>query len=376
MPADLEVERIQFLEIHLPLKEPFRISSGVMDTKRALLVRLEQDGVAAWSECAALARPNYIPDTVDTSWTALTEWLAPRILASRFRGPEAVSAELDRDIRGHRMAKAALEMGCWELSAQLERVALSRLLGGTRTRVETGISLGIEESAEALAERVRSVVRSGYKRVKVKIKPGRDYDYLSAAREAAGDIPVMADANSAYTLDDTAELRRLDDLDLMMIEQPLAWDDLPGHALLQREIRTPVCLDECVSTPRHAETMLQLDAGRIINIKPGRVGGFTPARRIHDLCQRAGLPVWCGGMLESGIGRAHNVALASLPNFIMPGDLSPSSRYWHRDVVTPAWEMNEPGYLAVPTESVGMGVEVDMDRIEDLTVRSFELSRS
>lgn len=372
----IEVERIELREIHLPLKEPFRISSGTVDTKRVLLVRLEQEGVAGWAECAALDRPNYIPDTVDTCWTALTEWLGPRVLTASFQEPAEVSPELDRDIRGHRMAKAALETGCWELSARLRQVSLSRLLGGERDRVATGISLGIEESPEALGERVASVVRSGYRRVKVKIKPGRDYAYLAAARAAAGPVPVMADANSAYTLADTEALRRLDELELLMIEQPLAWDDLPGHARLQRELDTPVCLDECVSTPRHAETMIELDAGRIINIKPGRVGGFTPALRIHDICESRGIPVWCGGMLESGVGRAHNVALASLPNFTMAGDLSPSSRYWDRDVVDPAWEMNEPGYLDVPADRTGMGVEVDLDRVEDLTVRSVELRRS
>ncbi|HSH45821.1 MAG TPA: o-succinylbenzoate synthase [Longimicrobiales bacterium] len=369
----LEVERIELREVRLPLKEPFRISSGVMDTKRALLVRLEQDGVSAWSECAALSEPNYIPDTVDTSWLALTEWLVPRFLQSSL-SPEEVSAELDRNLRGHRMAKAALEMGGWDLSARLQGVSLSRLLGGDRDRVATGISLGIQADPGALAERVSAAVADGYRRIKVKIKPGRDYDYLAAARDAAGDVPVMADANSAYTLDDTESLRRLDALDLLMIEQPLAWDDLPGHAHLQQELETPICLDECVATPRHAETMIELDAGRIINIKPGRVGGFTPSREIHDLCQRNGLAVWCGGMLETGIGRGHNVALASLPNFTMAGDLSPSSRYWERDIVRPGWEMTEPGYLDVPS-GPGFGVEVDTDYIDDLTDRAITLRR-
>lgn len=374
--CDLRIERMVLREIRLPLKEPFRISSGMVETRRAILVQLEQDGVTGWAECAAFDRPNYIPDTIDTCWTAIGEWLSGRLLGARFGRVEDVSDELDRDIRGHRMAKAALEMGCWELTAQLQGVALSTLLGGTRTRVATGISLGIQPSPEALAERVRSAARDGYLRIKVKIKPGNDFEFLCAARDAADGTALMADANSAYTLGDLPTLRRIDDLDLMMIEQPLAWDDLQGHAELQRALRTALCLDECVGTPRHAEAMVVLDAGRIINIKPGRVGGFRHAREIHDLCQNRDVPVWCGGMLETGIGRAHNVALASLPNFTMPGDLSPSSRYWHRDIVSPAWEMREPGYLTVPVDRPGMGVDVDTDYIDDLTVRSIVLSRN
>jgi len=375
-PCDLQIERIVLREIRLPLKEPFRISSGAFDQKQILLLQFEQDGTEAWSECAALHLPIYIPDTVDTCWTAISEWLVPRILGTRFRELESVSTELDRNIRGHRMAKAALEMACWEMAARMEGVALARLLGGTRSQVATGISLGIQESLQALAEKVRAAAGAGYGRVKVKIKPGKDYQYLAAAREAAGETPVMADANSAYEMGDLPQLRRLDDLGLLMIEQPLAWDDLEGHAKLQRELRTPLCLDESVATPRHAETMIRLDAGRIINIKPGRVGGFRFSVEIHDICSDRDVPVWCGGMLESGIGRAHNVALASLPNFKMAGDLSPSSRYWEKDIITQAWEMTDPGFLDVPLDRPGNGVEVDLDWVDDVTVRTAEFSRS
>jgi o-succinylbenzoate synthase len=374
--CDLRIDRIVLREIRLPLKEPFRISSGVFDAKHVLLVELEQDGIRGWAECAALDLPIYIPDTVETSWLAIAEWLASRILQSRFRDPQEVSKALDANVRGHRMAKAALEMGCWEVAARLKGMSLARILGGTRRRVATGISLGIQESITALASTVHRVKADGYRRIKVKIKPGKDYEYLAAAKEAAGDVPVMADANSAYRISDLPQLKRLDSLGLLMIEQPLDWDDLAGHAALQREMETPICLDECVATPAHAESMITLDAGRIVNIKPGRVGGFSHSIAIHDICAKHDVPVWCGGMLESGVGRAHNVALASLPNFSMAGDLSPSSRYWARDIVRPAWEMETPGYLDVPMDKVGSGVDVDIDFVEDLTVRRAEFTRN
>ena len=371
----LRLERIVLREIRLPLREPFRISSGVCTERRILLLELEDaSGTTGWSECVAGELPNYSPETVETAWHATREWLAPRVLGREIPGPEHVHALLERDIRGHDMAKAGIEMGCWEVAARLRGVPLARLLGGVHRRVPVGISIGIQESPEALVVRARAAAAQGYRKVKVKIRPGADVEYVRAVREALGPhVAVMADANSAYTLADADHLARLDAFSLTMIEQPLGDDDLVRHAELQRRLRTPICLDESITSLDRAEDMIALGSGRIVNIKPGRVGGFGPSIAIHDLAMRNGMPVWCGGMLESGVGRAHNVALASLPNFTLPGDLSPSARYWERDVVRPEWTMGPDGMVDVPLERPGIGVDVDVDRVDDLTVRREEL---
>jgi O-succinylbenzoate synthase len=253
-------------------------------------------------------------------------------------------------------------------------VSLAALLGGVRERIETGISLGIQPDPEALVAKARDAARSGYRKIKLKVKPGADVAFVSAVRDALGpDAPLMVDANNAYTVADFDHLAQLDAFDLVMIEQPLAWDDLVRHAELQKRIATPICLDESITSLERAEDMIRLSSGRIVNIKPGRVGGFGVSLAIHDLCRDHGIPVWCGGMLESGVGRAHNVALASLPNFSVPGDLSPSNRYWERDIVTPEWTMAD-GMVAVPRDSPGIGVEVDRDRVDDLTVKARTLT--
>ena len=367
----LRIERIVLREIRLPLREPFRISSGVCTERRIALLELtDAAGVTGWSECVAGEAPNYSAETIDTAWHAIREWLAPRVLAVRIDGAESVHDLLDRDIAGHNMAKAALEMGCWEVAARLQETSLSRLLGGTRDRVPTGISIGIQASAAGLVERAQRALAEGYRKIKVKIRPGADVEYVRAVRDALGsEVSLMADANSAYHLADADHLAELDAFGLIMIEQPLGRDDLVRHAALQKRLKTPICLDESITDVDRCEDMIALGSGRIVNIKPGRVGGFTVSRRIHDLCQRHGIPVWCGGMLESGIGRAHNIALASLPNFSLPGDLSPSRRYWERDVVTPEWEMDRDGLVPVPVAEIGMGVTPDMDRVDGLTVR-------
>jgi O-succinylbenzoate synthase len=366
------LDAITLREIRLALKEPFRISSGTMQERRIALLELtDRDGASCWSECVAFQLPIYSAETIDTAWMAIREWLAPRVLGRALDGPEGVHALLEKDIRGHNMAKAALEMGCWGLAAEVARVPLSRLLGGTRDRVPTGISLGIQREPAALVARAQAAVRDGYRKVKVKIRPGQDVEYVRAVRTALGtSIGLMADANSAYTLDDVDHLVKLDEFGLIMLEQPLGDDDLVRHATLQRRMTTPICLDESVTGVDRAEDMIALGSGRIVNIKPGRVGGFAVSKAIHDVCARAGIPVWCGGMLESGIGRAYNVALASLPNFSLPGDLSPSARYWHRDVVTPEWTMDDEGMVAVPRDRPGLGVALDHDFLDALTVRS------
>ena len=374
---NLHIESIVLREIRLPLKEPFRISSGVVDTRRICLLELcGADGVTGWSECVAGELPNYSAETIDTAWHAMREWLAPRVLGVDIDHPDQVFARLDRNVRGHNMAKAAIEMGCWDVAARQRSVSLSRLLGGTRDRVATGISIGIQSSPAALAQRARAAFEQGYRKIKVKIEPGADVEYVRAVRAELGPaVHLMADANSAYTLADADHLAELDAFNLIMLEQPLGRDDLVRHAELQRRLTTPICLDESITDVDRAEDMIALKAGRIINIKPGRVGGFAVSRAIHDVCQRHAIPVWCGGMLESGIGRAHNVALASLPNFSLPGDLSPSARYWARDIVTPEWTMDGDGMVHVPRDRPGIGVQVNVDRVDDLTVRRETLAR-
>ena len=368
----LRANHLTLRDILLPLKEPFLISSGEVSERRICLLELrDADGVSAWSECVAGESPNYSSETIDTAWLAITQWLAPRALNRTFKQPNEVFGILSNGIRGHNMAKAAVEMGFWALDAKLRGIALSELLGGTRDRVVTGISLGIQQSPDALVERARRARAEGYRKIKLKIMPGSDIDYVRAVREDLGaDASIMADANSAYTIQDADHLAQLDAFKLLMIEQPLGQDDLVRHATLQTRLETPLCLDESITDVQRAEDMITLGSGRIINIKPGRVGGFTQSLAIHDLCQRSRIPVWCGGMLESGIGRAHNVALASLPNFTLPGDLSPSARYWERDIVLPEWTMDADGMVRVPTEMPGIGVVVDRDRIDNLTIRS------
>jgi O-succinylbenzoate synthase len=260
-------------------------------------------------------------------------------------------------------------MGMWGLEAEQLGMPLARLIGGSREHIEVGISLGIQLSPDALVEKARAALGQGYRKVKIKIKPGKDLDFVAAVRSAFPLAPLMADANNAYTLEDSSSLIAMDDLGLMMFEQPLAWDDIVRHAELQRRLKTPICLDESITNLQRAQDMVQLGSGRIINIKPGRVGGFTSSLAIHDYCEANGIPVWCGGMLESGVGRAYNVALASLPNFTKPGDVSPSARYWERDIVTPEWTMRADGTVRVPLDRPGIGVRVDRDRVDDLTVR-------
>jgi O-succinylbenzoate synthase len=374
--VELRTDRITLREIRLPLRERFEISSGWEEERRILLLELRHpDGAVVWSECVAGSRPNYSPETIDTAWLAISEWIAPRVLGRSFAGPEAVAPALDDGVRGHPMAKAAVEMALWTLAAELRGESLAGLLGGTREQVEVGISLGIQPSPGALAEKAHEAVGTGYRKIKLKIRPGEDRRYVAAVRERLGPgIALAVDANAAYTLADAPELERLDPFDLMMIEQPLAHDDLRRHAELQTRLRTPICLDESIVSVASAEDMLALGSGRIINIKPGRVGGLRAARAIHDLAAERKIPVWCGGMLESGVGRAYNVALASLDNFRLPGDLSPSSRYWEQDIVRPEWTMSADGLVTVPMDEPGLGVEVDRDRIDDLTVRVEEIT--
>ncbi len=362
----VRIDRVVIREIPLELREYFEISSGGTQARRVVLLTLEADGITAWSECVAGETPGYSYETADTAWHVLTTWLLPAL----------VGTEVDDGrrlhpvpwLRGHPMARAAVEMAGWDLEAKRRGQSLGKLLRATRRAVPVGVSIGIQPRDEDLVSRVEGYLDEGYRKIKIKIKPGRDAKMLGAVRKRFPDAPLMADANSAYSLElDLPRLRAMDSCNLMMIEQPLAHEDLLDHATLQREIRTAVCLDESIRSLDDARLAHHLGSGRIINIKPGRVGGFASSIAIHDLCLTAGWPVWCGGMLESGIGRAYNVALAALPGFTIPGDISNSRRYWTRDIVWPEFEMKD-GMMLVP-KGPGIGVEPDVERIEALTVR-------
>lgn len=368
------VTSIKLREISMILREPFEISSGVESERRILLLEFrEADGTVAWSECVAGNGPHYFPETVDSAWIAIHKWIGPRVIGHEFESAADVGPVVEQDIRGNQMARAAVEMGFWALAAEMQNVPLAKLLGGTRDKVAAGISIGIQPDSDTLATQAQHAIEEGYSRIKVKIKPDKDLQYVRAVRNKLGDEAlIMADANSAYTLDDTDTLRALDEFNLMMIEQPLAWDDLLRHADLQKEIPTPICLDESITSLTRAQEMQELGSGKIINIKPGRVGGLREAKLIHDFAEQNDIPVWCGGMLESGIGRAYNVALASLPNFTLPGDLSPSHRYWDRDIVHQEWMMDREGYVEVP-QTAGLGVDVDTELVEQLTVRTEQI---
>ncbi len=374
----MRIEKIVLREIRLPLKEPFRISSGITQTRRICLLEMTSaDGASEWSECVAGEEPNYSYETIDTAWLAIREWVAPRILGKDIKRPEDVFPILEADFRGHTMAKAAVEMGFWAVAARTAGVSLAKLLGGVRTEIEVGISIGIQQNPQMLAEKVKKSLDRGYRKIKMKIEPGKDVEFIRYVRDSVPTAThLMVDANNAYGVADFETLQKLDEFNLLMIEQPLACDDLLRHARLQKMLRTPLCLDESITSVERAQDMIDLGSGRIVNIKPGRVGGFAPSIAIHNLCAENGIPVWCGGMLESGVGRAYNVALASLPNFIFPGDISPSERYWHQDVVIPEWTMSNDGRMRVPFDQPGIGVEVDVNRVEDLSVRREVLQKT
>jgi O-succinylbenzoate synthase len=363
----VKIERVELRLVPLRLRERFEISSGARQDRVILLLTLYGEGAVGWGECVAAEDPSYSYETTETAWHVLSDFLLPAVLGRDATDPADVLAPASW-VRGHRMAKAAVEMAAWDLYARLLDVPLSVALGASPRAVPVGVSVGLQPSDDALLERVATYVEQGYRRIKIKIKPGRDVEMLGKVRARFPGVPLMADANAAYTLADADHLAALDPLDLMMIEQPLGFEDLREHARLQQRIATPVCLDESIESLEDARFALELGACRVVNIKPGRVGGLASARAIHDLCAERGVPVWCGGMLESGVGRAHNVSLATLPNFVLPGDISESRRYWERDIVTPEFVMRD-GTLSLPPGS-GIAVEPDVERIEALALRT------
>jgi O-succinylbenzoate synthase len=366
---DLQLERIELREIELPLKWPFETSFGRITRRRILIVRVfDKDGASGYGECVAAENPFYNHETIDTAWLITAKYVAPILAAARIENAAQVSYALG-PIRENRMAKAGVEAAIWDLEARIAQAPLWQHIKGTRDEITCGVSIGLQSSIEALLDKVSREVESGYQRIKIKIKPGKDVQLVEAIRKQFPAITLSVDANSAYRIEtDTALLKRLDNYNLLMIEQPLAPGDLVDHSKLQRELRTPICLDEsivCLTNARHAH---ELRACGIINIKLGRVGGYSEAKAIQSFAQEHDMPVWCGGMLEAGIGRAHNIALSTLPGFTLPGDVSASERYWEEDIIDPPVTVSREGTIKAPTGH-GIGYEVNEARIEALTVR-------
>jgi len=364
-PAPLRLDALELRLVRLPLLEPFEVSFGRMESRLLFLLRLEAGAHFGWGECVAWEAPLYSYETVGTARHVIRRHLAPAILGKEIKDLADLASRFGA-FRGHPMAKAGIELAFVDLVARLRGESIARVIGGVRHEVEVGVSLGIQPTVDALDERVRHFLGLGYRRIKLKIKPGADVSIVSEIRKRHPRVLLSVDANAAYTLADAGLLRQLDAYDLLMIEQPLAHDDLVDHASLQQTLTTAICLDESITSHDRARQALETGACRIVNLKIGRVGGYSEALRIHDLCVERGVPLWCGGMLESGIGRAHNVALASLPGFTLPGDISGSRRYFERDVIVPPVEVAADGTVAVPT-SAGLGFEVDVAFLESRT---------
>ena len=363
----LNIDAIHLREINMPLAHPFETSFGLTTGRRIMLVELEADGLTAWGECVAGEHPYFSDEMIDTAWIIAETELAPRLLEADLEGGSSCP-DLFKQVRGHRMAKAAFENAVWDLEALVDRVPLAKLLGGTRKVIPCGVSIGIQPSLEQLMEKIATELDAGYQRIKLKCKPGWDNRIFEAVRKQWPDILLSCDANSVYRMKDLDHIAEWDAFGLLMIEQPLWYDDFYFHSMLQKRIATAICLDEAIRNRRDALAAIDMESCRIINIKVGRVGGFSEAIAVHNAAAERGIPVWCGGMLETGIGRAHNIALSSLANFSLPGDVSASSRYWEQDIIEPAVTVSSKGEIVVPT-TPGRGFEVQKDRIERLTVR-------
>jgi O-succinylbenzoate synthase len=369
----MKISKIELIEIKMPLVHFFETSFGRTYERRIILTRVEDaSGAEGWGECTAGETPSYCEEWTESCWAVLRDILSPMITGKEIESA-AQTWDLMKKIRGNRMAKAALETAVWDLEAKSLNVPLWKHLGGVNQEIECGVSIGIQDSIEQLLEKIEVELNAGYKRIKIKIAPHWDYEVVKRVREQFGDILLMGDANSAYTLSaDVDKLKSLDDFDLMMLEQPLAHDDIVDHAKLQREIKTPICLDEPIKSPEDARKAIELESGKIINLKNGRVGGHTESKRIETICRENKIPVWCGGMLESGIGRAHNIAISTLAGYTLPGDVSASKRYWAEDIIEPAVEVLKNGTIIAP-EKAGIGFDVQGERIDKLTVRKTKI---
>ena len=368
----MRIESITARELKMRLKAPFETSFGVTQDRRVVLLEVHTDVGTGWSEVTAMEGPYYNAETIHTAWIMRREFLSGLVLDVDVASPEEIS-ELMENVRGQEMAKAAIECAAWDAFACSKNMSLSHVLGGTRDVIASGVSLGIQSDTGKLLDTVGKELADGYQRVKLKIKPGKDVAVVAAVRKSFPDIDLTVDANSAYRLEDADLLKELDDFGLSYIEQPLPWNEIYQHSLLQPQLKTAICLDECIHGVRDAEAAIALGACRVINIKLGRVGGHSAARRIQALCLSKGIPVWCGGMLESGVGRAHNIAMSTLPGFVLPGDVSASQRYWVEDIIEPEVNVTAQGTIDVPT-APGIGYRIKLDEIEKLTVRREEWS--
>ena len=362
----MKISSLTLHHISMPLVAPFETSFGRETVRECIILSLQADGLTGYGECVASREHGYNYETTGTAWHILKDFIAPLILGQDVKDAADFQQRVER-IRGHHLAKAEVEMALWDLLGKRDGKSLKQMFGGTRETVEVGVSIGIQESASALVRSVESYLSQGYRRVKIKIKPGHEVEETLAVRKANPDLRLQVDANSAYTLESAQVLKVIDDLDLLLIEQPLFEDDIWDHRLLQSEFKTPICLDESVVSPRHARYALEMKACRIINIKPARLGGLSQGIAVHDLCRAQDAPVWCGGMLETGIGRASNLALASLPGFVLPGDISASDRYYHRDITNERFVLNDDSTITVPT-APGLGVTIDQAALKEFSL--------
>ncbi len=363
----MRIEKVELRQTKMELVSPFETSLGVELFEEHIIVRVDGDGVTGWGEVVVEPTPSYSYETLTTAWHILGEFVVPSILGKEFAGIEE-AIESYKWVRGHRMAKAGVEAALSDAFAKSKGLSLSAFLGGTRKRIPVGVSVGLQSSPSKLVEVITDYLQDGYKRIKIKIAPGRDLELVTAVRKEYPDIQLQVDANSAYTLNDIEMLRALDGFNLQLIEQPLGYDDIYDHSILQRKINTPLCLDESIYNVSDTKAAIELGSCKIINIKPGRVGGYTESIKIHDYCASKNIPVWHGGMDESGIGRGGNVALASLPNFVLPGDISASKRYYKVDIVEPEFVIDSNGTMEVPTKP-GIGVEVNQKELERVTIK-------
>jgi O-succinylbenzoate synthase len=370
--VELKLEAVEFYHVSMRLRSPFQTSFGVEHDRHCIILRIDAEGISGWGECVAGDFPGYSYETTETAWHVLRDFFIPALVSACKTTPEGFSEAL-KGFKGHPLARAGLEMALWDLQGKQQSRSLRDMLGGDRVRVPVGVSIGVQEDLEAMLEAIASYRDQGYQRIKIKIKPGADVEIVAGVRQHYPDLRLQVDANSAYSIEDAEWLCRLDDFNLQLIEQPLAEDDLLDHAHLQAQLATPLCLDESILSKRHARQALDIGACKVINLKSGRVGGLNEGKAIHQHCLQRGIPVWCGGMLETNIGRAANLALAALPGFTMPGDISASARYYAEDIAQPSFNLNPDSTIDVPDQP-GLGVQVDLEALKRFTLKKLRMT--